>query len=613
MAGHAVYPADGRAIWSRLCPETLSVLVSPCVDDQALAGLGGPEPVTRTWLSAPPPALGADVVLVASDLSSLRRALPALRGLGSARRVGCVFTKEVSAVPVVGPRPAWPALVATAAGREPHCFAFAEFERDVDVHQVYVEMARSVSGGLLHVGWPSLAAPRDKPHLWPPGDPLAVLDDRIDPDATAPDVLLGSADVQPVDDVLGRAPVTATPRDWLALGPLDETMVNPLGFDRSATGDAAQLTVAAPGVLRLGDVRLDARSGVGDADVRSLRGLPGVRLDWPGASDEGYCRVVAGLAMAGVPLLSAPPPGWARALLHPDLTAALRGDVDLTDRLAREVHSIELRRAALARHGSRPWRSALAAQSGLQRPPTPTVSVVLPTRRPEQLPFALRQVARQRGARCELVLATHGFEAPPQQLDAFRRTTDMPLQVLHVPGDVPFGAVLNHAVERTGGDLVLKMDDDDWYGRDFVADLVLARGYSGADVVGCPPEFTFIEPLWLTTRRSEATEQFGSIVAGGTMLVDRSVLSGIGGFRETTRYVDSFVLEAIRSGGGTVYRTHGHGYVLRRGSSGHTWDPGLGYFVSRSRSRNQWHGFRPSPLLEAAAEDLPRRAEGPRR
>jgi len=71
------------------------------------------------------------------------------------------------------------------------------------------------------------------------------------------------------------------------------------------------------------------------------------------------------------------------------------------------------------------------------------------------------------------------------------------------------------------------------------------------------------------------------------------------------RYVDRGFLDAVSSAGGSVYRTHGHGYLLRRTSAGHTWDPGLGYFVSRSRSSDQWRGFRPSPLLEPDEVDLP--------
>jgi hypothetical protein len=151
------------------------------------------------------------------------------------------------------------------------------------------------------------------------------------------------------------------------------------------------------------------------------------------------------------------------------------------------------------------------------------------------------------------------------------------------------------------------MDDDDWYGPDFVRDLLLARRYSGAQVVGCFAEFNFLQPQWITTRRPDPSEIYRPLVAGGTMLIDRGFLRSIGGFRNTLKYVDAQLLTAVRAAGGAIYRTHGLGYVLRRGNHGHTWDPGMGYFVSGQRVAAQWRGFRPSALLEPAAADQPTR------
>ena len=135
------------------------------------------------------------------------------------------------------------------------------------------------------------------------------------------------------------------------------------------------------------------------------------------------------------------------------------------------------------------------------------------------------------------------------------------------------------------------MDDDDWYGPDFAADLLLALDYSGADLVGAPAEFTFLEELWLTTRSTATTEVFRPAVAGGTMLTSRAVLRQVGGFRDTVRYVDATLLAAVAAAGGTTYRSHGLGYVLRRGATGHTWDPGLAYFLRPERAREQWRDF----------------------
>jgi hypothetical protein len=270
----------------------------------------------------------------------------------------------------------------------------------------------------------------------------------------------------------------------------------------------------------------------------------------------------------------------------------------------REEHSVRLRRAAHARHASRAWRARVAERAGVRVAAAPSVSVLLATRRPENLDFALRQVARQRGARVELVLATHGFEADPGRVRA--ALGDRPHLLLPQPEETLFGDVLRAATDAASGDVVLKMDDDDWYGPDVVADLLLARSYTGAELVGMPAELVYLEPIRTTVRRRGPSENHGAVVAGGTMMLDRSLLRSVGGFRSVRRFVDAQLIASVRAAGGTVYRTHGLGYLLRRASTGHTWDAGLGYFLARANVADQWRGFRPSELLEADLADLPR-------
>jgi len=239
--------------------------------------------------------------------------------------------------------------------------------------------------------------------------------------------------------------------------------------------------------------------------------------------------------------------------------------------LSIEEHSIMLRRAALDAYG------------GISRP---SVSVVMATRRPEMLDHALAQVARQRGvAELELVLATHGFDADPAGVT-----------VVPMPADAVFGDVLNAAVAASSGELLLKMDDDDWYSPDFVADLLRARSYSGADLVGAPDDLYYLEDRDLTLRLGHVGEVYKGFVAGGTMLVGRSTLEDVGGFAPVPRHVDKALTSAVREAGGTVYRTHGLGYVLRRTTTGHTWDADLDDLVDRAVQT--WDGFRPGRLME---------------
>uniref|UniRef100_UPI000379F3EC glycosyltransferase n=1 Tax=Nocardiopsis prasina TaxID=2015 RepID=UPI000379F3EC len=246
-------------------------------------------------------------------------------------------------------------------------------------------------------------------------------------------------------------------------------------------------------------------------DVAGLRDLRAVRVEWGRHSGPlAAVRAVAGLAAAGIPLVGSRPPLWARPLgeeLH-DLLAH-SSEERLADELFREEHSVRLRRAALRAHGSYGRARLLAESGGPAVPAEPSVSVVLCTRRPQMVRFALRQVARQRGVGVEVVLALHGFavDAPgvAAAIAEYRRG-GRSLLVWEPPGDLVFGSVLNGAIARASGTLVAKMDDDDWYGPEHLSDLVLARRYSGAELVGCAAEYHHLEHLGLTVRRLVPSE-----------------------------------------------------------------------------------------------------------
>jgi hypothetical protein len=485
------------------------------------------------------------VLLAVADESALRLAASALPDLGRAKHVACQLASAAGPVTTVL-RPEWPPLVnlvsETSAGG---ALTRLTFRRPAPVGPVLVELAR-------HTGTPATTGNHGLVVAGAalPMDPTAVSEE-------VPAAIVVGGGPLPEDPVLGRAPVAVEPD----LGPLDEGLLNPLGFRRDWDRGPVPLPAGEPT----------------PAMVASLRDARAVVVG-PGADP----RTVAGLAMAGVPLVGE---GF--------------GEPDLSDPMRREEHSVRLRRVALREHSSLGWRQRTGARAGVRVAAYPSVSVLLATRRPEMLEFALRQVGRQRGVdQLELVLATHGFAADPGLVR--QHLGDRPVTVLPVDPDAVFGDVLRAATVAAAGDVVVKMDDDDWYGPDVVADLLLAKHYSGAELVGMPAELVYLEPIRTTVRRRGPSENFGAVVAGGTMTIDRGLLRAVGGFRSVPRHVDAALLEDVRAAGGRVYRTQGLGYVLRRTAGGHTWDTGLGYFLTRQSLADQWRGFRPSQLLEDA-------------
>ncbi|MER7207230.1 glycosyltransferase [Streptosporangium sp. NPDC000239] len=361
-------------------------------------------------------------------------------------------------------------------------------------------------------------------------------------------------------------------------------------------------------------VRVPPSGALTDTDVSRLRGLAGVTVDLtadptvdPGgltgsaAEALGLARTVCGLAAAGVPVVATPTGAW-RDLLGAELADLLDGfSVSrLTDALDREQYSVRLRRLALDLHGVEGrWRS-LAAARGLRVPGPGTVSVLLCTRRPDMVGFALRQAGRQRGPEVEVVLTLHGFRADHPDVAAAVAAHKGTITVIEADARMVFGEALNQAAERASGAWLTKMDDDDWYGPGHLSDLLLAQRYSGADLVGSAPEFVYLERIGVTVRRDMATELYTGVVAGGTMLLSRAAFDNAGGFRPIPRTVDGQLLQSVTAAGGRVYRTHGLNYILRRReASGHTWQEPINAFLRSFR--RQWRGFHANPLMETEA------------
>jgi hypothetical protein len=545
-----------------------------------------PEVVTVSSLDGPLKGWGS-VLVVAADRARLRRMASAVPLLGQAKAIACWLT-DAPTPWVLVPRPEWPRLVHLAAREagERGVLTVARFAKGARAQLVVMEMARQAAGpgDTTHGGL--VVAYAGRPAA--PGlDARAVLlpDVRGAGDAerdVPPDVVVArrGASSQPSlaeHHVIDRAPTVVTDP---GPEPVDERVFNPIGFRKDWDHGVVELAR-----ITTGPVTEDV--------VAAARAFQGVTVP----ADIATADLLA-LAISGVPLVT-------RGVLDvaPPLAAALDAEVDLDDPVRREEHSLAVRRAAFDHHSTLAWRSALASRAGVRHVGLPPVSALLSTRRPEMLDFALRQVARQRGAEVELVLAAHGFEPAP---DAVRRALgDRPHQVLSFEESTFFGDVLTAAARAASSEVLLKIDDDDWYSPDAVHDLLMARRFSGADVVGMPSEFVYLHRDDLTVRRNHPSEIFARFVAGGTLLMDRGLLRSLGDFRRVRRFVDAQLLAGVEAAGGRIYRTHGLGYVLRRTGDGHTWVRDDEEFRRPDIVASEWKGFRPSRALEVDDADRP--------
>jgi hypothetical protein len=377
----------------------------------------------------------------------------------------------------------------------------------------------------------------------------------------------------------------------------DIRLVNPVGFRTDPTegmasfahGGGKELTIVS-GERTL--LRVSTNARITEADIATLRPFRGLSLDFcenspahgsDDAAQQVCAAVVPALASAGIPLCGMDlPPGLRRNLDSrlADLIASATPQ-SLEDPLAREEHSIRLRRIGLSsRVGS-----------------SPPLTVIMCTRREEMVPFALEQLKGQRGVDFEVVVGLHGAWLEPAKIRQRAESEFARCHVVEIPAEVPFGDALNRLAAVASGSLLVKMDDDDWYGSDFLSDLLLARSYSEADVVGTAAEFVFLEELDTTARRVWRTEVFGQNVSGGALMIGRPALEAVNGFRAlgAPGPEDALIQEDVKRAGGSIYRSHGLNYVLRRRPSGHTWQVDSDYFLQGTSQT--WPGLHPSSLF----------------
>lgn len=533
-------------------------------------------------------------VLVVADGASLRRSVSVLPHLGRSRLVAWLLA-DADEPALLLPRPDWP-TIGGLHGRllEPGgALTVLRSDGPVPVRDVLAEAARTIGPAVASGGGPIVATTNQDPRQAPPAD--AGLTVAATPAAAAPaegrwppDVVL--TDVPPTEPlplhpVTGRAPAVVSDPDLLD-GPVDEGLINPSGFVRHPTRGQATLTdgarprLAGPGIDRA------LERGVTPAVVAALRPYAAVRVAWPASPTPELVRAVATLATAGVPLLGGPPPTTdSPAALGAELCARLATEPDLATPLAREEHSIELRRAALRRHSTLGWRGRLARAADLDWHRFPTCSLLLPLPAGTDLDRALERIAPQREVDAEIVVATTG---PTPASDELAHLSAHRITVVAPTGPDDDDRLLAAAAAAASGDVLVTLTAGDWYGPDAVTDLLWARHYSGAQLVVLPAELSYDPIADRTARREVATERFAVPPASSTVLVGRSDLRALGGFLPGPAAATTLARNACTQGG-AAYATHGLNHLARQER----------YGPDQASPEEEWDGFRPSRLLDA--------------
>ena len=216
----------------------------------------------------------------------------------------------------------------------------------------------------------------------------------------------------------------------------------------------------------------------------------------------------------------------------------------------------------------------------------PSVSVLMPTMRPENVSRCLDNFKKQTYPNKELVLILNNAEF---DLDAIREHTDLipNVRVLHVDGRTTLGDCLNRGVEAASGKYIAKMDDDDHYGERYLSDSVLAASFSDAEVVGKGSFFMYFEEPD-TTALAEVTREhtFTHFVTGGTLFIRADVIRE-NPFDSVSLREDTNFLHAAAQAGCRIYAADRFNFIRVRARrlSGHADQTPDADFLKRCRAQ----------------------------
>ncbi len=251
----------------------------------------------------------------------------------------------------------------------------------------------------------------------------------------------------------------------------------------------------------------------------------------------------------------------------------------LADPLEAQVLSVKARHDAL--RGSTP-----AAALGCW----PSVSAVLLTNRETHLTHSMQQIAKLDYPNLQVVVGLHGLELTSARIAELKDLAGREIEFISISSNLSFGAAMQLVSQSADGELITKMDDDDYYGSNHLWDLVLARMYSGAQVVGKALDWIYLEGEDTTVfRPTYAAEKYSFFVAGGTILISRADLDAVGGWRPVSKSIDRALLESVKQVGGLIYRTHGLGYIYVRHLAPHTASVSSEHFLSKTE--RTWPGL----------------------
>lgn len=308
-------------------------------------------------------------------------------------------------------------------------------------------------------------------------------------------------------------------------------------------------------------------------------------------SETMLARRVFEILACGAPVISSPSPAMERTFGDIVLTPTSKKEAlytshrllndlvfreDLASRGVRLVHSHHTYAHRMGEVCDRAGLPYVARKPKL-------VSAICVSRRPEFLDHVHAQLARQNHEHIELIFVRNSSAFSEEEIAT--RFSEFELKLLSIPEEKFLADGLNAALKVASGDYVAKIDDDDYYGANYLSDALLAFDYAPtAGLVGKKSFFAYVEDVDQTVLRfPNQSYKFCRHVHGGTLIWDRHRLEGLE-FERVQRGTDTRFLDEVCRRGIRIFSTDPFNFVHVRyaDKTRHTWKIDDDEFVSKA-------------------------------
>jgi hypothetical protein len=252
----------------------------------------------------------------------------------------------------------------------------------------------------------------------------------------------------------------------------------------------------------------------------------------------------------------------------------------------RDREGLRMHRAVLDAHTySHRVDSMLASLRQNERPRERSISAVVPTNRAHEIDNILANVGRQVDVEVELLLVVHGLSL--DRSDIMARARDLgvdTIRIIEAEASRTLGTCLNLGLDAAHGAYIAKMDDDNFYGKHYLKDLVRAFDFTDAGIVGKWAHYVWLRASGaVVLRYADAEHTYERRVQGGSMLLDGDLARQLR-FADLPRAVDSDVLDRAAAEGVRIYSSDRFNFVSVRETdrNAHTWAVSDATFMTAS-------------------------------